>query len=42
LLDNPFQLTSLFYLGYLKNKNESPEKNLTTALYEKILGRQEK
>ena len=29
VLENPFQLTSLFYLGYLKNKKESSDKNGT-------------
>lgn len=36
-LADVFQLTSLFYLGYLKNKNETAEKNATTELYKKIL-----
>ena len=31
-IENPFQLTSLFYLGYLKNKNESSEKKGTSEL----------
>ncbi len=40
-LNNSFQLTSLFYLGYLKKKNETAEKNATSALFKKILGMEE-
>ncbi|AIU95032.1 RNA-dependent RNA polymerase [Silverwater virus] len=31
------KLISLFYLGYLKNKEESPEQNATVKMYSKIL-----
>nr|BBK20264.1 RNA-dependent RNA polymerase [Kabuto mountain virus] len=31
------KLISLFYLGYLKNKEESPERNATVGMYKKIL-----
>lgn len=36
-LSSPFEVINLFYLGYLKNKEETPENNVTADLYEKIL-----
>lgn len=40
-LESPFQLTSLFYLGYVKNKNEATDKNGTSDLYKKIVEMEE-
>ncbi|AII79371.1 RNA-dependent RNA-polymerase, partial [Komandory virus] len=36
------KLISLFYLGYIKNKEESPEKNATAGMYKKILEYEQK
>uniref|UniRef100_A0AAN0LIQ3 RNA-dependent RNA polymerase n=1 Tax=Shoal Cavern virus TaxID=3139881 RepID=A0AAN0LIQ3_9VIRU len=36
-LKEPMQLISLFYLGYLKNKEESPQGNSSSKLYEKVM-----
>nr|WAK75708.1 MAG: RNA-dependent RNA polymerase [Phenuiviridae sp.] len=41
-VENPKRLISLFYLGYLKNKEESPDKNANSKLYEKILEEEDK
>nr|WPV71150.1 MAG: RNA-dependent RNA polymerase [Ips phenui-like virus 2] len=41
-LSSPWHLVSLFYLGYLKDKNESFEKNSSSALYGKILEYEDK
>lgn len=41
-LEIPFQLTSLFYLGYLKNKNESAEVNSLADMYTKIVEMEDK
>lgn len=42
LLSDTHHLISLFYLGYLKNKEESAEKNASSALYGKILEYEDK
>ncbi|QLA47029.1 L [Sunday Canyon virus] len=36
------KLISLFYLGYLKNKEESPERNASIGMYKKILEYEDK
>nr|ASY03238.1 RNA-dependent RNA-polymerase [Fairhair virus] len=36
-LREPMQLVSCFYLGYLKNKEESPQGNSSSKLYEKVM-----
>nr|WAK75789.1 MAG: RNA-dependent RNA polymerase [Sara tick phlebovirus] len=36
-LKEPMQLVSCFYLGYLKNKEESPQGNSSSKLYEKVM-----
>ncbi|CAN8028527.1 unnamed protein product, partial [Ixodes persulcatus] len=35
-LEEPMQMISLFYVGYLKNKDESPQGNSSAALYDKF------
>ncbi|WAK75658.1 MAG: RNA-dependent RNA polymerase [Bole Tick Virus 1] len=36
-VEDPYRLINLFYIGYLKNKDESGEKNSTPALVRKII-----
>lgn len=36
-LEEPMQMISLFYVGYLKNKDESPQGNSSAALYDKVM-----
>nr|QPD01634.1 RNA-dependent RNA-polymerase [Limansky tick phlebovirus] len=36
-VEDPYRLINLFYIGYLKNKDESGEKNSTPALIRKIV-----
>nr|ULT85600.1 RNA-dependent RNA polymerase [Catch-me-cave virus] len=36
-IDSTQRMISLFYLGYLKNKEESPERNASVGMYKKIL-----
>ncbi|AJG39274.1 RNA-dependent RNA polymerase [Yongjia Tick Virus 1] len=39
---SPKRLISLFYLGYLKNKEEGPDRNGNSKLYEKIIEEEDK
>ncbi|AEL29654.1 polymerase [Nile warbler virus] len=41
-LETTQKLISLFYLGYLKNKEESPERNASIGMYKKILEYEDK
>ncbi|AFH08732.1 RNA polymerase [Grand Arbaud virus] len=41
-LESTQKLISLFYLGYLKNKEESPERNASIGMYKKILEYEDK
>lgn len=41
-LESPLQLISTWYLGYYKNKEESPEKNSIHQLFDKIIGFEDK
>lgn len=36
-IQEPMQMISLFYIGYLKNKDESPQGNSSAALYDKVM-----
>nr|WAK75725.1 MAG: L protein [Phenuiviridae sp.] len=36
-VEEPMQMISLFYVGYLKNKDESPQGNTSGALYDKVM-----
>ncbi|EEC09538.1 hypothetical protein IscW_ISCW006923 [Ixodes scapularis] len=36
-IEEPMQMISLFYVGYLKNKDESPQGNSPAALYDKVM-----
>ncbi|CAN7994640.1 unnamed protein product, partial [Ixodes pacificus] len=36
-IEEPMQIISLFYVGYLKNKDESPQGNSSAALYDKVM-----
>nr|WAK75693.1 MAG: RNA-dependent RNA polymerase [Dabieshan tick virus] len=41
-VESPKRLISLFYLGYLKNKEEGPDRNGNSQLYEKIIEEEDK
>nr|BDX23343.1 RNA-dependent RNA polymerase [Okutama tick virus] len=41
-VNSPKRLISLFYLGYLKNKEEGPDRNGNSKLYEKIIEEEDK
>ncbi|BAA01590.1 RNA polymerase [Uukuniemi virus] len=41
-IESTQKLISLFYLGYLKNKEESPERNASIGMYKKILEYEDK